>query len=595
MADSIGQAYVQILPTTKGFSNKLSAELGGGSAGSALTGAGLKLGGKLIAGIAAAGIGTAVVKGISASIKAGGELEQSLGGVEALFGKSAKKVKANAAKAYSTVGISANQYMQQVTSFSASLLQGLGGDTAKAASIADVAMKDMGDNVNRFGTDAESVQRAYQGFAKGNFTMLDNLKLGYGGTKTEMLRLVKDAGIVDESVKSINDVSFDQMILGIHKIQEELNITGTTAKEASTTLQGSLASFKAIGQDLLGNLAIGADITPQLSAMLTTAKNFLMGNLIPMIENVILGVANNAGKIGKILGDFVISLGQMIIQVAPNLLQAGITIVTELGQSLLQGLPVLMPMLTQLITKLALMLTEPNNLTNLIMAGVEINMAFLEGIMDALPVLIEALPVIVMNLVNTFIKLAPKLLPVAGKFVKMLGDGLIKSAVSLLNAGKELFNRLKEKFDSFKEKFINIGRNIIDGIKQGLQNAKDKLLGKIKEIAGLLPDAVKKLLKIGSPSKVFADEVGRWIPAGIAMGIEQNAGVVDDAMEGIIRKPMFSTGMRMDISAADNTAAMSYANIFNAIKQGASEAQPVVILNGRVLSRELKGMGVSFA
>lgn len=592
MADSIGQAYVQILPTTKGFSNKLSAALGGGEG---MVSTGKKLGGKLIAGMAAAGIGAAVLKSISESIKAGGELEQSLGGVEALFGKSAEKVKANAAKAYSTVGISANQYMQQVTSFSASLLQGLGGDTAKAASIADIAMKDMGDNVNRFGTEAESVQRAYQGFAKGNFTMLDNLKLGYGGTKTEMLRLVKDAGVVDESVKSINDVSFDQMILAIHKIQENLNITGTTAKEASTTLQGSLASFKALGQDLLGNLAIGADITPQLSAMLMTARTFLMSNLIPMIENVITSIANNAGQIGKLLGDFVISLGQMIIRVAPNLLQAGIAIVTELGQSLLQGLPVLMPMLTQLIIDLAEMLTEPNNLTSLIMAGVEINMAFLEGIMDALPVLIEALPNIVMNLVNTFNQLAPKMLPVAKRFVKMLASGLLRAAASLLNAGKDLFNRLKEKFDSFKEKFINIGRNIIDGIKQGLQNAKDRLLGKISEIASLLPDAVKKLLKIGSPSKVFADEVGRWIPAGIAMGIEQNASVVDDAMEGIIRKPMFSTGMRMDISAADNTAAMSYANIYNAIKQGASEAQPVIILNGRVLSRELKGMGVSFA
>lgn len=592
MADSIGQAYVQILPTTKGFSSKLSSELGGGAGGGSLVSAGKSLGGKLIAGLAMAGIGAAAVKGISESIKQGGELEQSLGGVEAIFGKSADKVKKNASQSFKTVGMSANDYMQNVTSFSASLLQGLGGDTDKAASYADMAMQDMGDNANRFGTDIESIQNAYQGFAKGNFTMLDNLKLGYGGTKTEMLRLVKDAGVVDKSVTSLDDVSFDQMIEGIHRVQDGLGVTGTTAKEASTTLQGSLASFKAVGQDLLGNLAIGADITPQLSAMLDTAQTFLIDNLLPMVSNVINGVANNAGQIGSLLSTFATNLAQQILTLAPTLLQAGITIITQLGQGLISALPTLLPMIAQVITNLALMLTNPSNLQSLIMTAIQLLQALADGFIKALPILANALPTIIMNVVNTLIKLAPKLIPVAIKLITTLTKALIMNVGLLITATLKLGTELIKTFK--KTDWKSLGKNVIDGIINGLRKAGGELWNTMRSLATQAIKEFKKMFKIGSPSKVM-EGLAEWIPIGAALGIEQNAHYFTDAIDEMMySNPLLSnSGMNMNIATRDNTS--SYSGLLEAVRQGASEAQPVVILNGRVLSRELKGMGVSFA
>lgn len=594
MADSIGQAYVQILPTTKGFSSKLSSELGGGGAGGALMGAGKSMGGKLIAGLAAAGIGAAAVKGISESVKAGGELEQSLGGVEAIFGKSADKVKQNASKAFQTVGMSANDYMQNVTSFSASLLQGLGGDTNKAASFADMAMQDMGDNANRFGTSIESIQNAYQGFAKGNFTMLDNLKLGYGGTKTEMLRLVKDAGVVDQSVSSLDDVSFDQMIEGIHKVQEGLNVTGTTANEASTTLQGSMASMKAVVTDLLGNLAIGADITPQISSLLTTAETFLVQNLIPMISRVVTGVTSNAGQLANVLSTLVLSLGNEIIKLAPQLLQAGLTLAIQLGQSLVQGLPKLIPMVAQVITDLALMLTEPSNLEKLIMTALQLMVALAEGLTNAIPTIIGVLPKIIMNLVTTLINLAPKLLPVALKLVTTLALGLVSQVGALLKAGKQLIDDLKNKFK--ETDWGKIADDIINGLVKGIKDGAYKFFNAISDLIHGGKKKAENEAQIHSPSKVF-ENIAKWIPIGMAVGVEKNAHYFNDAVTDMMGDyvALSNRSMTMDISARNNTSANSYSNLYDAVRRGASEATPVVVLNGRVLSRELKGMGVSFA
>ena len=226
------------------------------------------------------------------------EFEQLEGGVVKLFGDDvAKTVGENAQKAFQTAGMSANEYMETVTGFSASLIAGLDGDTAKAAEIADTAIRDMSDNANTFGTDIASLQNAYSGFAKGNFTMLDNLKLGYGGTKTEMLRLVQDAGVVSKSVKSIDDVSFDQIIEGIHIVQDRMNITGTTSREASATIEGATGSMKAAWQNMLTGMAdenadfeslssnfVGTLITPD-------GKGGVIGTIVPRISQVLQGMA----------------------------------------------------------------------------------------------------------------------------------------------------------------------------------------------------------------------------------------------------------------------------------------------------------------
>ena len=234
--------------------------------------------------IAAAGIG----KAFSAAISEGAALQQSLGGIETLFKGSADKVKGYANEAYKTTGLSANAYMENVTGFSASLLQSLGGDTNKAAETANMAMIDMSDNANKMGTSMESIQMAYQGFAKQNYTMLDNLKLGYGGTKQEMQRLLADAEKLTGVKYDINNLS--DVYSAIHAIQENLDITGTTAKEAASTFSGSFESMKAAAQNVLGKLALGENILPSLHALLKTTSTFLFDNFLPMIGNVFSGL-----------------------------------------------------------------------------------------------------------------------------------------------------------------------------------------------------------------------------------------------------------------------------------------------------------------
>ena len=287
MATELAKAYVQIIPSARGIGGMIQKEMGGEVA-SAGTSAGESLGSSMVATlkkvIVAAGIG----KAFSAAISEGAALQQSLGGVETLFKGSADKVKGYANEAYKTTGLSANAYMENVTGFSASLLQSLGGDTNKAAETANMAMIDMSDNANKMGTSMESIQMAYQGFAKQNYTMLDNLKLGYGGTKQEMQRLLADAEKLTGVKYDINNLS--DVYNAIHAIQENLDITGTTAKEAASTFSGSFESMKAAAQNVLGKIAIGENVTPALESLLETTKTFLFGNFLPMVGNILSGL-----------------------------------------------------------------------------------------------------------------------------------------------------------------------------------------------------------------------------------------------------------------------------------------------------------------
>ena len=287
MATEIAQAYVQLIPSARGITGKIQSILDP-EASAAGQSAGQSLGSSLVSVmtkvIAAAGIG----KAFSAAISEGAALQQSLGGIETLFKGSADKVKGYANEAYKTTGLSANAYMENVTGFSASLLQSLGGDTNKAAETANMAMIDMSDNANKMGTSMESIQMAYQGFAKQNYTMLDNLKLGYGGTKQEMERLLNDAQKLTGVKYDINNLS--DVYSAIHAIQENLDITGTTAREAATTFTGSFESMKAAAQNVLGKLALGEDILPSLHALLKTTSTFLFDNFLPMVGNIFSGL-----------------------------------------------------------------------------------------------------------------------------------------------------------------------------------------------------------------------------------------------------------------------------------------------------------------
>ena len=287
MATELGKAYVQIIPSARGITGMIQKEMGGEVASAGVS-SGKSLGSNLIGAlkgaIAAAGIG----KAIGAALSEGAALQQSLGGIDTLFKASAEKVKGFANEAYKTTGLSANAYMENVTGFSASLLQSLGGDTDKAADIANMAMIDMSDNANKMGTSMDSIQVAYQGFAKQNYTMLDNLKLGYGGTKQEMQRLLADAEKLTGVKYDINNLS--DVYQAIHAIQENLDITGTTAKEAASTFTGSFQAMKAAAQNVLGKLALGENILPSLQALAETTSTFLFNNFFPMIGNIMSGL-----------------------------------------------------------------------------------------------------------------------------------------------------------------------------------------------------------------------------------------------------------------------------------------------------------------
>lgn len=294
--NNIATAYVQVRPSMDGVADEVrrrfedTGDKSGGSFGSSFAK-------RAMTAVSAAAIG----KALTASLLAGGELQQSLGGVETLFKDSAAKVIANAERAYSTAGMSANAYMQQVTGFSASLLQSLGGDTVKAADMADTAMQDMADNANKFGTDMQSITYAYQGFAKQNYTMLDNLKLGYGGTKAEMERLLETANQLNAQQGIYTEYqisSFADVVSAIHVVQTEMGVTGTTAKEASETFTGSLNAMKAAAENVAANLALGREIQPALDALADTVVTFVGGNLIPMVVSILSALP------GAVLGIF---------------------------------------------------------------------------------------------------------------------------------------------------------------------------------------------------------------------------------------------------------------------------------------------------
>ncbi len=284
MATELGQAYVQIIPSAKGISGAIKSQLDP-EASSAGISAGNTLGSKFVSIVKGVIATAAIGKAFSMALTEGADLQQSLGGIETLFKGSADKVKKYADEAYKTSGLSANAYMENVTSFSASLLQSVGGDTEKAADVANMAMIDMSDNANKMGTNMGDIQNAYQGFAKQNYTMLDNLKLGYGGTKEEMKRLLSDAEKLTGVKYDMNNLS--DVYNAIHAIQENLDITGTTAKEAASTFSGSFAAMKASLSNVLGKMALGQDIQPSLNQLAETTSTFLFGNFIPMVGNIL--------------------------------------------------------------------------------------------------------------------------------------------------------------------------------------------------------------------------------------------------------------------------------------------------------------------
>lgn len=357
-------------------------------------------------------VSTAFAGLVTASVNARGEIEQQIGGVETLFKDNASKVIKNAENAYKTAGMSASEYMQTVTSFSASLLQGLGGDTSKAADVADMALKDMSDNANKFGTSMESIQFAYQGFAKQNYTMLDNLKLGYGGTKTEMERLLKDAQKLTGVKYDINNLS--DVYTAIHVIQEELGVTGTTAKEASSTLQGSFASMKASWNNFLSG---SGDLSQVVDTATDVVKNVvrIVNDAIPSIIENITKALPELLKLGQeLLNNIIVG----IITYLPSLMESAGNILNSLIQGIINILPELIPVTLQVIQ------------------------TFITGLLSYLPQILQAGITMLTQLVLGIAQMLPTLIPMAIECILTLVETLLDNIDLLIDAAIQLIMRI---------------------------------------------------------------------------------------------------------------------------------------------------------
>lgn len=553
----IGTAYVQIVPSAEGISGNIKKAIGadvdsaGESAGQSF---GAKFASVAAKAIAALGVG----KLIGDALNQGGQLQQSMGGMETLFKDSADKMMQYASESFKTTGLSANEYMQNVTGFSASLLQSMGGDTDKAADIANMAMTDMADNANKMGTSMDAITTAYQGFAKQNYTMLDNLKLGYGGTKTEMERLLKDAQAITGVEYDISNLS--DVYEAIHVIQGELGITGTTAKEAAETLEGSFNSMKAAWLDLIGQMALGGDISGAMSNLTSTVATYLFGNLLPMVGNVlsqvpsiivgaVQGVANYTDELINTGVEMVVDLITGIITAIPQLITAsgqliqslwnaissidwaslGTEIMNSFDMGMFNDIPAILTTVQNILTQLinAIM----GGLPQFLAKGGEIVLQMISGILNNLPSIVSAIARVIAQLISTIAANLPQFLSKGLQAIGQLAAGLIQAIPRVVSAIPQIISSAVSAFTSFN--WASVGSQIINGIVAGIQSMASAIGNALSNIAKNAWESVKSFFGISSPSKLMRDTVGRYIPEGMAEGITQNARYVEDAMKGL--------------------------------------------------------------
>lgn len=577
MATELGKAYVQIIPSAKGIKGQIENVLDAGNAGKS---AGKSLGSGIASTfktvMATAGIGTA----ISTALNEGGKLQQSIGGVETLFKDSADTIKKYASEAYKGAGLSANEYMELSTSFAASLLQSLDGNTQAAAEATNTAINDMADNSAKFGTSMESLQMAYAGFSKQNFTMLDNLKLGYGGTKTEMERLLADAQALTGVKYDINNLS--DVYEAIHVIQGEIGLTGAAANEASLTFSGSLNAMKAAATNLLGNLTLGEDITPSLITLGETVWNFGVNNLMPMMWNIVKGLGG-ALKDGamQILGtdtSVVTSVMDSITKKLPELLKKGVDMVTNIANGILQNIPKVLQSAGEILSKFVSYIMQ--NMPTIWQSGVSLILKLVNGIISNIPSVVSGAATVIANLLATFAKHLPQLLQQGVTMLGQLAAGLIQAIPTLIGKIPTIFSNVVNAFK--KHDWLSIGADIIKGVANGIINGIGSIVTAAKDAANSAFKAAKKALGIESPSKVMRDGVGRWIPAGIAVGIEKNTSMVSSAMDELTKA---ATGtINADVAMGINQSRFGNASVVGRNSAQGGFQQNVNIYSPRELS-----------
>ena len=515
---------------TKGLASKVKGIAGGMAKG---------------LGVAAAAGATAISGMIGASVKSYADTEQLVGGVETLFKDSADQIIANSKKAYETAGLSANQYMEQVTSFSASLLQSVGGDTVKAAQYADMAVKDMADNANKMGTNIEAIQNAYQGFAKQNYTMLDNLKLGYGGTKTEMERLLSDASKITGikyDINNLNDVynaihviqgGVDELNGGLGDVSKGLGITGTTAKEANDTITGSVASAKAAFTNFLS----GTGGIEEVISTFTTAGTNISKALVDMAPKIAEGLVQLVNGLIPQIPALIQSLLPTVVNGAILLIQGLIGAIPQIMTVLLGALPTIIEMLlqgmVQIVTTLAEMLPE-------------LMPQIVEAILSIIPILIDNLPLFIQ----------------AGwQLITGLLQGIIESVPALLSYIPKIISSMFNYWKQIPSMMKDVGKNLIKGLWNGIKDVTGWITDKIKGFGKSVLKSIKGIFGIHSPSTEF-EYIGVMNVKGMEKGLEKEKAQLQDTFDS-----MFDLSPSLYGTSSVNLSPNVNVEVYNSYKQ----------------------------
>lgn len=507
-------------------------------------------------------LGAAVLNVGKQAIEAYAQNEQLVGGVQTLFKDSAGIVQDYANNAYKAAGMSANEYMNTVTGFSASLIQSLGGDTKAAAELGNTAVQDMSDNANKMGTDIDSIQQTYQSLARGNYAMLDNLKLGYGGTKAEMERLMSDAEKLTGEHYTIGD--FGDTVKAIHAVQTQMGITGTTAKEASTTIEGSMNAMKASWQNLLAGMSdSGANmdglinnlvdsvntfagnimprIAPLVNGMVQTAVqllpqavNMITNQLLPLITAQIPSIVNGLSQVmqavvaalPQIMSALTAALPQIVealLTLLPQLIDAGMQMLTSLIQGITEALPTLIAMLPTIVQQVASVVLT--NLPLIIQAGVQLLLALVNGIVEALPQLIQMLPGIVMQISDVLLNNLPLLVKAGIQILIALIRGITQAIPQLVAMLPQIVVKIVRTLSAHLPEILSTGLQMMvqlaAGIVRGIGNAVSGARNVVSSIVGALRQA---------PSMVL--DIGTNIVSGLWQGIQNSAGWLRDKVSG---------------------------------------------------------------
>lgn len=520
---------------------------------------------------------TAAATGVAALTKSSidqyAEYEQLVGGVDTLFKDASDTIQQYASNAYKTAGVSANTYMEQATAFSASLIQSLGGDTQAAAEYANQAIMDMSDNANKMGTDIESIQQTYQSLMRGNYAMLDNLKLGYGGTKSELERLVADAE--ELTGQALDPAKFSDVITAIHAVQDNLGITGTTAEEAATTIEGSVGMMKAAWSNLMTGIADeNADLDTLIGNFVTSVET-AAGNIIPRVTQILSGMGSAIEQLAPILAAEVPGL---ITSVLPSLVSAGAQLLAGLATGLVSATPQLVSSIPGIMSSVVaafaangpalmaagqqLMDMVSNGIVNgfpaILENGTQILTQLIDGITGAIPNLIAALPAVITSIVEFVADNLPRIVESGVDILMHLITGLISAIPSLVAVLPQIINAIVNGIGSLMGSVVEAGKNIVEGIWEGISGAAEWLKEKVTGFFSGIVDGAKDLLGIHSPSTVFAD-MGR----NMALGLGQGWNSEYDRIRGQIENGMnFGTA---NVDFASSGIGMASAGMVNGI------------------------------